>query len=183
LKDRKTVPALDVPVLETARLRLRGHRRDDFDDLVALWSDPGVTRFIGGKPFNREDIWGRLLRQIGHWALQGYGLWVVEEKEGGAFVGGVGFFDAKREMTPSLDGMPEMGWVLSPRMQGKAYATEAVQAAVHWGDEHFGKIRMCCIIAPENHASIRVAEKAGFRPWRHTTYKDSPTVIFVRDAG
>ncbi len=86
-------------------------------------------------------------------------------------------------MTPSLEGMPEMGWVLSPRMQGKGYASEAVHAAVQWGDEHFGKTRMCCIIAPENLASIRVAEKAGFHAWRHTTYKDSPTVIFVRDAG
>jgi RimJ/RimL family protein N-acetyltransferase len=85
-------------------------------------------------------------------------------------------------MTPSLDGMPEMGWVLAAQMYGKGYATEAVRAAIAWGNAHFGKVRMCCIIAPENWASIRVAEKNGFHRQQETTYKDSPTIIFVRDA-
>jgi RimJ/RimL family protein N-acetyltransferase len=175
--------SLDIPILETARLRLRGHRREDFEPMVATWTAPEVTRFLGGgKPFSREDIWGRMLRQVGHWALQGYGLWVVEEKDSREFVGGIGFFDSKRDMAPSLDGMPEMGWVLAPQMHGKGYATEAIRAAIAWGDVHFGKTKMCCIIAPENYASIRVAEKSGFCRQQKTTYKGEPTIIFVRDA-
>jgi RimJ/RimL family protein N-acetyltransferase len=149
--------------------------------LVAVWSDPQVTRFIGGKPSTREEVWARLLRLVGHWALLGYGLWAVEEKETGAFAGGIGFFDGKRDIEPSLEGMPELGWVLSPRTHGKGYATEAVRAALAWGDAHFGKVRMACIIAPENRASIRVAEKCGFRAWRNTIYENDPTIIFVRD--
>ena len=55
-----------VPVIDTTRLRLRGHRPADFADSLALWGDPIVTRFIGGKPLSEEDVWARLLRYVGH---------------------------------------------------------------------------------------------------------------------
>lgn len=154
----------------------------DFDDLAATWGDAEVTRFIGGKPQTREEVWLRLLRHVGQWALLGWGMWIVEEKQTGAFAGQIGFLDAKRNIVPSLEGMPEMGWVLAPQAHGKGYGTEAVRAAAAWGDMHFGKRRTCCIIAPENKASIGVAQKAGFVVWRNSTYHDSPTIIFVRDA-
>lgn len=168
-------------MLETARLRLRGHRLDDFDDMVATWGDPDVTRFIGGKPSTREEVWSRLLRYAGHWSLLGYGMWAVVDKDTGAYAGDIGFLEAKRDIVPTLEGMPEAGWVLAPRAHGKGYGTEAVCAALTWGEAHFGKRRTCCIVAPENKASIRVAQKAGFVAWRNTTYHDSPTIVFVRD--
>jgi RimJ/RimL family protein N-acetyltransferase len=169
-----------IPVLETERLTLRGHRLDDFADSLALWTDPEVTRFIGGKPSTREEAWSRLLRYAGHWALLGFGYWAVTEKETGRFLGEVGFADSKREIEPSLDGLPEIGWVLAPHAHGKGYATEAVQAAIAWGDAHFNSRRTACIIAPENQPSIRVAEKCGYRELCRTTYKDKPTIMFVR---
>ena len=43
----------DVPVIETERLILRAHKLDDFDALAALWSDPTIVRFVGGKPSTR----------------------------------------------------------------------------------------------------------------------------------
>ena len=169
-----------IPVLETERLVLRGHTVDDFEDCLALWTDPEVTRFIGGKPSTREEVWSRLLRYAGHWALLGFGYWAVTEKETGRFLGEVGFADFRREMEPSLDDMPEIGWVIAPHSQGKGYATEAVRAAIAWGEEHFGSRRTACIIAPENQPSIRVAEKCGYREFCRTTYKDKPTIMFVR---
>src|SRR5262245_45329356 len=48
------VGMIAVPVLDTERLTLTGHRVEDLDDCVALWSDPQVTRHIGGKPSSRE---------------------------------------------------------------------------------------------------------------------------------
>jgi len=169
-----------VPIVETKRLVLRGHRIDDYADCFRLWTDESVTRFIGGRPSTQEEVWARLLRYGGLWALLGFGYWVVTEKHGGRFLGEVGFADFRREIEPSLDGTPEMGWVLAPDSQGRGYATEAVRAAIAWGDEHFGGRRMACIIAPENEASLRVAEKCGFREWQHTTYKGNPTIMFVR---
>jgi RimJ/RimL family protein N-acetyltransferase len=169
-----------VPVLETERLTLRGHRVEDFADCLALWTDPQVTRFIGGRPSTQEEVWSRLLRYIGHWSLLGFGYWAVEERATGRFIGELGFADFKRQIEPSLDGIPEAGWALSPSVHGRGYATEAVQAILAWGDRHFGSARTACIIAPENWASIRVAEKCGYREFQRTTYKDNPTIMYMR---
>jgi RimJ/RimL family protein N-acetyltransferase len=169
-----------VPVLETERLVLRGHALEDFADCLALWTDPEVTRFIGGKPSTREEVWARLLRYVGHWALLGFGYWVVAEKATGRFLGEVGFADFRREIEPSLEGVPEIGWVLAPHSHGRGYATEAVRAAIAWGEGHFGPVRTACIIAPENGPSIRVAEKTGYREVRRTDYKGNPTIMFMR---
>src|SRR6185312_2505807 len=60
-----------IPEIDTARLTLRAHTLADFDDYCAMWGDSEVTRYIGGKPFTREECWSRFLRQSGHWALMG----------------------------------------------------------------------------------------------------------------
>jgi RimJ/RimL family protein N-acetyltransferase len=171
-----------VPAIETERLLLRGHGVEDFADCLALWTDPAVTRFIGGKPSTPEEVWARLLRYVGHWSLLGFGYWVVTERVTGRFLGEVGFADFRREIEPSLEGVPEIGWVLTPQGHGRGFATEAAGAALAWGDAQFGRVRTACIIAPENAASIRVAEKCGYREFRRTTYKDRPTIMFVRES-
>lgn len=176
------LPPLDIPVIETDRLRLRGHRASDLDACAAMWGDPAVTRFIGGKPSTREEVWARLQRYVGLWVLLGYGYWAVEDRADGGYIGDVGFADFKREIQPSLDGLPEIGWVLSPRLHGRGYATEAVFAALAWGDAQFGAGPTACIIDPENLASIGVAKKSGFRELAHTTYKGAPTIMYRRDA-
>jgi len=76
--------------------------------------------------------------------------------------------------------MPELGWALISRVHGKGYATEAVRAVVAWGEQHFGSARTVCIIRPENVASIRVAEKCGYRELQRTAYKGHATIIFAR---
>ena len=171
----------DIPALETVRLHLRAHRVEDFPECARMWSDPNVTRNIRSTPFNAEETWSRLLRYIGHWTLLGFGYWVIELKETGTFLGEVGFADYKRDLTPSLEGTPEIGWALAAHAHGRGFATEAVSAVITWGDSHFGAKRTACIIAPENAASIRVAEKCGYREFQRTTYHGSPTLVFVRD--
>ena len=105
----------EVPDLETARLKLRGHRLDDFLHSAAMWADPNVTRYIGGKPLTEEEAWTKFLRYAGHWRLLGFGYWAVEERVTGSFVGELGFADYKRDLQPSLNGAPEIGWVLAGR--------------------------------------------------------------------
>ncbi len=170
-----------IPILETERLTLRGHRLDDFVHCAAMWADPKVTRYIGGKPLTEEESWTKFLRYAGHWALLGFGYWVAEEKNTGTRVGEVGFADYKRDVEPSLKGIPEIGWVLASQAHGKGYATEAVRAAVAWGDAHFSSPRTACIIAPENVASIRVAVKCGYREFATASYKRKQTLMFVRE--
>lgn len=173
-------PVVNVPILETERLRLRGHGLDDFAAAAAMWSDPIVTRHTTGKPQTREEVWARLLRYVGHWAMLGFGFWAVEEKDSGEFVGELGFAEFKREIEPSLDGIPEIGWILAPRFHGKGYATEGVRAVIAWGDEHFGAVQTACLIQPENLASIRVAEKCGYREYARSTYKEHEVIMLSR---
>lgn len=170
----------EIPVVESERLRLRGHRPGDYEASLAMWSDAEVTQYIGGKPLNKEEVWARLLRYAGHWAWLGYGLWVVEEKTTGKFVGEVGYANHKRDMQPPLTDMPELGWVLATNFHGNGYATEAVRTAIAWGDGQFVGQRTRCIIHEENARSIRVAEKCGFTEAARTTYKNEPTIVFTR---
>lgn len=174
---------MQIPVLETERLRLRGHRLDDFAACAAMWADPAVSRQLGRKPFTEEESWTRLLRYVGHWFLLGFGYWVVEEKDSGNFAGEVGFADYKRDMESPAKKLPEIGWVLPTSAHGKGYATEAARAAIRWGDEHFSPSRTTCIISPENLSSIRVAEKCGYRDLQLTLYKGKPIIVFVREPG
>lgn len=170
-----------IPTLVTERLILRPHRLDDLEACAALWADPAVVRFITGVPFTREQSWARMLRYKGTWHFFGFGFWVIEEKQSGRLLGEAGFLEAKREMTPSIEGTLEVGWVLSPSAHGKGYATEAVTAMIEWGAAHFPDRRMTCIVAPENGASMRVAGKLGFRERARTTYLGSTVAVFERD--
>ena len=163
--------------IETERLILRPHRAEDFDDLAALWADPEVTRFIGGRPSTAEESWARLLRYGGLWGLLGFGYWAVRDRASGRVVGEVGFADFHRGLGPDFDGTPEIGWVLAPRAHGRGLAREAAGAALAWGDARSWP-RTVCIIAPDNAPSLRLAEACGFREVRHTTYKDHPTIMF-----
>jgi RimJ/RimL family protein N-acetyltransferase len=173
-------PAGEVPVIVTERLILRGHRLADAPAAAAMWADPLVVRYIGGTPSTAQGAWIKLLTYVGHWSLLGFGYWALEEKATGTFVGELGFADFKRELEPSISDAPELGWALAPHAHGRGYATEAVRAAVAWGDAHWGSARTVCMIDPENVASIRVAEKCGYRELARTTYKGAATSLFAR---
>lgn len=173
--------------IETARLTLRPHTLADHGECAAMWGDPEVTRFIGGQPASLEDVWNRILRYAGLWSLFGFGYWAARERTTGRFVGDVGFADFHRDITPPLGNAPEVGWALALWAHGQGFATEAVSAVLAWGDAHLPKppgasARTVCIIAPDNHASVRVAEKCGFRHTIQTTYKDRATNVYERSS-
>ncbi|MBV8116885.1 MAG: GNAT family N-acetyltransferase [Candidatus Eremiobacteraeota bacterium] len=168
------------PTLQTARLILRPHRAEDLDACASMWGNPNVTQHIGGRPSTRRETWMRLLNYRGLWSLLGYGYWAVVERATGTFAGDVGFADFHRELVPSIDGIPEGGWVLDPAFHGPGYASAAVHAALAWIDANVAAPRTVCIVAPENIASIRVAEKAGYVEASRTTYHNQPTIVFAR---
>lgn len=146
-----------------------------------MLGDPEAVRFIGGHVLGREESWRKLLAGPGMWLLLGYGYWTVEEKESGAYLGQIGFADFKRDMTPSIEGIPEMGWVLAPNAQGRGIATEAVMGALAWADAGGLTGReIVAIIDAGNLASIRVAEKSGFSFREDATYKDARILLFRR---
>ena len=169
-----------APALETPRLRLRAHTLQDFAALGAMWVETSVYTHILGRPSTPEESWNRLLRYCGHWALLGFGYWVVEEKATGKYVGEMGFADYHRDITPSLEQRPELGWALVTGAQGKGYATEALTEIITWGDAHFGSRETACMISPKNTASLNVANKLGFTESFRATYQSSEAVVFFR---
>jgi RimJ/RimL family protein N-acetyltransferase len=171
-----------IPAIETDRLILRAHRPDDFSACAAMWADPVVTRYITGKPSTQQQTWSRMLQYAGLWSLLGFGYWAIEERAGGAFVGELGFADFKRVIEPPLDGTPELGWALVTAAHGKGYASEATRAAVAWGDANLSASRTVCLISPENLASMRVAEKCGYREFARTAYGANPVILLARQA-
>ncbi|MEQ8557777.1 MAG: GNAT family N-acetyltransferase [Henriciella sp.] len=153
-----------VPVLLTGRLKLRGVEASDFDRLVAHWSHPETIRFIGGAARPPDQVWARnVLGSRGLWPLLGYGYWLAEDRKTGDYVGEVGFADFHRNTEPAFWGVPECGWVISPDRFGQGYASEAVGAIHDWLDAELSVPKSVCIIDKDNHASIRIAEKFGYK--------------------
>jgi RimJ/RimL family protein N-acetyltransferase len=167
-------------VLETSRLLLRPHRLDDFADMLRLWSNPDVTRFIAGnRPLTREEVWQRLLRYAGLWPLFGFGYFAIADRQTGAFIGEAGLADFHRDILPSMDGLAEAGWALLPDHWGNGLAAEALGAILSWYATTPDPRPVACIINPENAVSIRLARKIGFRARAQTEYNGSPCLMMA----
>ena len=169
-----------APVIETARLRLRGFIARDLDRQAAALADPKVYEHLSGVPTTREDTWRKMLAGPGLWAVLGYGYWAVERKADRLFVGQVGFADFKRELTPSIEGEPEMGWIFTSDAHGLGFAGEAVAAALAWADQALPGRSIPAIIDAANAASIRLAERAGFSAREDAVYRGEPILLFRR---
>jgi RimJ/RimL family protein N-acetyltransferase len=148
-----------APTLETPRLILRGWRSEDLAPYAAMMADPGTVRFITakGQPYSERETWREIALIIGHWQLLGYGLFVVEERASGAFLGRVGPLEP-----PGYPGF-EIAWSLAPAARGKGYAQEAARAAIDWSFTRFPLDRIISLIHPDNAASQRVAIGLGER--------------------
>lgn len=167
--------------LDTDRLILSPMGEADYDDLVALWSDPTFSVPLFPTAPDAEHIWLRLLRDIGHWQVRGFGNWAVRLKVDGAFVGSVGVLDYRRLIDPPLK-WPELGWGVAPRFQGKGLAFEAAQAAVTWCDQVLMAPQTCCIISPDNGPSLSLAARLGYRPVRISDFHGEPIQVLERVA-
>ena len=152
----ETIDPFVIPTLETERLRLRPLRRGDIDDYAALNADPEVMRHVGGT-WDRSRSWRHLAFLIGHWPLGGSGMWALEQRETGAFVGTVGF--SEPEGWPGL----ELAGKLARRWWGYGYASEAARAALAHAFTVLQRNRVISLVRPHNHASIRLVERLGER--------------------
>ncbi len=169
-----------APRLETERLILRDFTRADLDSLAATLGDPEVVRHLTGEPINREDSMRRLFMAVGQWPVLGMGMWAVELKSNSRLVGHVGFFDMERDITPSLLGFPDMGWIFDTSVHGQGIAQEACEAALVWLDDTHGPVAVPAIISEGNIASLKLAEKLGFVREADGVYKGEPIAVVRR---
>lgn len=168
-----------APTLTTPRLTLRPHSPEDFAACCALWGDERVTRYIGGRPNAPDEVWARILRYGGLWAMLGFGYWLIEETESGKMAGEAGLADNRRGLGPIFDRWPEAGWALTPGAQGKGYAQEAMEAILAWAERE-GIAATVCMIHPANAPSLKVAEKLGYAAYAETLFKGTATVLLRR---
>ena len=162
-----------VPVLESARLRLRGFEVTDHDAIHHLWSDPETNKYIKASVQSKEDSWRKILAHIGLWTHFGFGFWVVEELTSQDFVGIIGFSNYRRALDTDVKHLPEMGWILNPKKQGQGYGLEGGLAALKWlaGESY-------CIVSPNNLPSDKLAKKLGFKLYQSGQYKNQPINIY-----
>ena len=137
---------------------MRQFRDGDLDAYARITADAETMRHLAkGAPFDRDDAWRSLGYIDSHWRIRGYGLWAVEEKSSGALIGRIGLLQP--------DGWPglEVAWLVARERWREGFASEGARAAL---DHAFAVLRVrraISLIAPENAASIRVAEKLGMR--------------------
>jgi RimJ/RimL family protein N-acetyltransferase len=148
------VNPLDIPVLESERLRLRAWREGDLEPYAGFCANPATTRFLGGV-CGRQDAWRRLAAFLGHWALRGYGNWAIEEKATGRWIGYGGLWQP--------EGWPEaeVMWGLAADSHGRGYATEAGRCARDFAYRELGWSTLASFIAPANTRSQQVAARLG----------------------
>lgn len=170
---------MPIMCIETERLALKPLAATDYDFLCALWVQRGVYHHITGKPMRPEEVWLRLLRDIGHWQVFGFGNWSVRLKDTDQPIGVVGIFDYKRDIRPAFDAF-ETGWVFDSAFHGQGYAAEALTAALAHADETLNLPRLICMISPENAASLKLALNHGYRPLRDSIFHGQPVFILER---
>jgi RimJ/RimL family protein N-acetyltransferase len=104
---------------------------------------------------DRTEAWRSIAGMLGHWQLRGYGMWALELKSTGEFVGRAGFLNP--EGWPGI----ELGWTLARPHWGRGYASESARRALAYAFDDLGRDRVISLIRPGNERSIRVAESLG----------------------
>lgn len=166
--------AIAIPVLETDRLRLRGFSEDDTEPLFALMQDPDVVRYIGDRRMpTRQETWRAIAAYIGHWALRGYGLWAVDDRETGELVGRIGI------LNPLEWPGPEIAYTIGKRWWGRGLATEGARAARDWGFANLDVDELISLIDPANASSIAVATRLGERHTGETDLWGNRVLVYA----
>jgi ribosomal-protein-alanine N-acetyltransferase len=165
---------IDIPLLETERLRLTEFGDRHFEAYAAMLADPSSTRFVGdGQPLDRMNAWRSMAMLLGHWALRGYGMWALERRDSGEFIGRVGLHHP--EGWPDL----ELGWMLRPEHRRQGYATEAGRAALDFAFSQVKAPRAISLIRIGNSASERVARRLGARQATTIDFLGGATLVYI----
>ncbi len=147
---------LHIPTLITERLALVPPDPSHLGAYLAAYGDALVMAHIA-EPMDAAKVWDMMARQIGHWAMRGFGGWSVQVRESGAIIGRLGL------MRPGDNPDVEIGWVLGRESWGRGYASEGARAVLAYGFDEVGARRIAAHIAPGNAGSIGVAVKLGMR--------------------
>ena len=145
-------------IITSRRLKLRNWKDEDTEPFIKMNMDTDVMRFFPA-PQTREETLAQILRIKQHFDDHGYGLYAVERKDNGLFIGFTGFAHPRFEshFTPCI----EIGWRLSKENWRQGFATEAAKACLDHGFKRLGFDEILSFTATTNIPSIGVMEKVG----------------------
>jgi RimJ/RimL family protein N-acetyltransferase len=172
------VSATNCDRVETERLLLERHTLADAAELSELLRDPRVARTLSpnGLPPGEREVISALRSKVEHWDRYGFGFWMIRDRVTGEMVGRGGL---QHTFVGGADEV-EVGWAIIPKRWGQGLATELAMAAVGVARD---QLRLASIVAftlPQNVASRRVMEKAGFVYEREITHVGLPHVLYRR---
>ncbi len=145
-------------MLETPRLLLRPWQEGDLAPFAALNADPVVMEYFV-KTLTREESDALAARIQAAIDGLGYGLWALELRETGEFLGFTGLAEQtfSAHFTPAV----EVGWRLASSAWGHGYASEAARAALTDGFTRAGLDEIVSMTAATNVRSQRVMQRLG----------------------
>ncbi len=144
---------VDIPTLETRRLRLVPPSSASDDLYQRFYTDAAASRLYGG-PLSAGAAWSRLASDLGSWHLQGYGVWTLHRRAEGDLVGACGFWQGR--------GWPrELTWWLLPSARGQGLAQEASLAALSHAYQGFGWEVVETYMNDANAAARTLVERLG----------------------
>ncbi|NYE94449.1 RimJ/RimL family protein N-acetyltransferase [Psychromicrobium silvestre] len=143
-------------VLETSRLVMRPLGAEHLNDLVRIYSDEEVARYIGGAALDEPGTRAQLEKFAAEWGKRGVGQSAVFEKSSARMIGRIGlhYWDLWDEL--------EIGYVLESGAQGKGYAAEGAGCWLDWAVENLETEYLTAVIHPDNAPSAKVAGRLGF---------------------
>ena len=146
------------PRLSTARLLLRRWADADRGPFAALNADPEVMRYFRG-PLDRAASDAFIDRIESSFDELGYGLWAVELRSSGEFIGFTGL--ARQTFAAHFTPAVEVGWRLARSAWGHGYASEAARRAIANGFDDFGLAEIVSFTYVNNVRSRAVMERIG----------------------
>jgi RimJ/RimL family protein N-acetyltransferase len=162
-----------APLLTTERLDLRPLAAADVDAAHALWTDPGVRRYLWDDiVIPRERAQAVIAESERNFRDHGFGLWGVRERGKPALLGFCGFRKGDLMVEPEL----LCGFL--PAYWGKGLAAEAARAALEFGFQRLGLTAVGAATDAPNTASIRVIERLGMTFVRRDTVNGLDTVFY-----
>lgn len=151
---------MDFPSLTTERLLLRPWRHDDLVSFAALNADAEVMRHFPAC-MSREDSDLLAARILKHFDEHGFGQWIVERREDGAFIGVLGLQRVSFEapFTPAV----EIGWRFNTAYWRQGYALEAARAALAFAFEQLRLEEVVAFTVPANLPSQGLMQRLGMQ--------------------
>ena len=143
-------------ILETERLILREYVQEDFDGLYAILSDPETMSHYP-RPYDQNGTQRWLNWSFDNYQKYGFGLWAIELKSTGQFIGDCGI-----TMQP-IDGtwLPEIGYHINKHHWRRGYAKEAACAVRDWCFTHTDFDAVYSYMTCTNAASYSTAASTG----------------------